>query len=275
MRRWILLGALLGALLLAIGLGFAVPRLSVVRYSILAAGLLLAPGLVELARRRDATAVSTLIAGVVGAPIVVAATWLLAHPQVHVDDAMPWPVQLWIDGERSIVVAPTPATGEPPRLRIAWGKRRLGWSRVGADGPEHEIDTLLDLTGEHLYDPGAAGCYWLEATAYGKASLRDVVHGPLRVDELLHFQRVDVWFGSNAGRRRTSAFSSGDVSIALQRYQTCMELAREGCDAEERDQFVVCETTLRGPSQSTDCFAEALDRCRDQPSGVGGGGPPK
>src|SRR5439155_9996586 len=131
-RRWSLLGALLLAFVVAAGITFAFPRWSLVRYAVLASAACLAPGIVALSARRDRFGVAGLVAGAIASPIVVSGAWLFAHPVLHVDDATDRPMQIWIDGEPSFVVAPTPDRGEPPHVRVPWGPRRLGFSDVGA-----------------------------------------------------------------------------------------------------------------------------------------------
>ena len=273
MRRWWLVGALILAFVVAAGITMAFPRLSLLHYVTLAAVLCVAPGLVGLAGRRDRHAVAASIAGAIGAPPVVAAAWLVAHPVLHVDDATEKPMQIWLDGAPLMIVAPTPDRGEPPHVRVPWGRRRLGWSEVGAHAPTDTTDALIDFSGAYLYTPDAAGCYWIEATSYGDASLHDLPHGPQRVQDVLRFDHVDVWFDDNPTTLHRSLFHRGDVSIAVQRYGRCMELAHEGCDLDARRDYVECLTTLRGPTPSGDCFEKALQACKD--GGDEGGGDEK
>lgn len=261
MRRAILTIALLFACLAAGAIGL-VARTSLLRLVPVVALVCALPGIVELWRKRDRTAVSLLVLGVVLAPLVATLVHLRAHRVVHVDDVLGEPVQIWIDGERSIVVPPTPPSGEPPRIRVPFGRHRLGWSEVGAPYALNEIDAEILLTGEHLYSPGRAGCYWLEVTAYGEGSTHDLDRGPQPVRELLHFERVDVWFGPTPKKVSAPFGIGGDTRVAVQRYGLCMELAAAGCSAEVRDAFVECQTSLRGPGEMNDCVAEAKKRCK-------------
>jgi hypothetical protein len=262
MRRWSIVGALIVAFVVAAGITLAFPRLSLLRYAVLAGAACVAPGLVALAGRRDRHAIAAILAGAIAAPPLIAAAWLVAHPVLHVDDAMDAPMQIWLDDAPLTIVAPTPDRGEPPHVRVPWGRRRLGWSEVGALGPKDTVDAEIDFTGSYLYSPDAAGCYWIEATSYGDASLHDVPHGPQRVEELLRFDRVDVWFDDNPKTSHRSLLHRGDVSVAVQRYGRCMELARAGCDLAARRDYVECVTTLHGPAPDGDCFEKALRTCR-------------
>ena len=262
MRRWWIVGAVVVALVVAAGITLAFPRLSLVRYAVLAFTACVAPGVIALSRRRDRHGVAALVFGVIAAPCVIAAAWLLAHPVLHVDDATDRPMQIWLDDDPLVVVAPTPEHGEPPHVRVPWGRHRLGWSEVGARAPEDEIATSIDFTGAYLVSPEAAGCYWIEATSYGDASLHDVPRGPQRVQALLRFDRVDVWFDDNPTTLHRSLLHRGDVSVAVQRYGKCMELAHAGCDVDDRRDFVECVTTLHGPSPNGDCYEKAMRACK-------------
>jgi hypothetical protein len=262
MRRWSIVGALILALVVAAGITLGFPRLSLTRFAVVACVVCIAPGALALLGRRDRVGVAASIAGVLAAPIVIATSWSIAHPVLHVDDATDRPMQIWIDDEPLVIVAPTPERGEPTRVRVAWGRRRFGWSEVGARAPQDAIDAHVDVTGAYLYSPAAAGCYWIEATSYGDASLRDVPRGPQRVQQLLRFDRVDVWFDVNPATLHRSLLRRGDVSIAVQRYGQCMQLARAGCDVDARRDFVECMTTLHGPSPDGDCYEKAFSACK-------------
>jgi hypothetical protein len=268
MRRGSIVGALILALVVAAAITLAFPRLSLIAYAAIAVLVCASPGAIALVGRRDAIGASASITGLVAAPMVIAVAWLTAHPVLHVDDATDRSMQIWIDDAPLIVVAPTPSSGEPPHVRVPWGRHRIGWSDVGARAPTDVLDAHVDFTGVYLYSPDSAGCYWIEATSYGDASLRDIPRGPQRVQGLLRFDRVDVWFDDNPKTLHRSFFQHSDLSVAVQRYGRCMELAHAGCDVDARRDFVECLTTLHGPAPDGDCYEKALDACK---KGDGGG----
>jgi hypothetical protein len=263
MRRVLLLAALLLAIALSGGVGL-VARTSLPRLVPVVVLVCALPGLVELWRRRDRTAVALLLVGVVIAPIVALAVNARVHRVVHVDNALGMPVQVWLDGKPLAVIAPSSPVDEPERVRIPFGRHRLGWTEVGAPFARHEIDADVAWIGEHLYSPGRAACYWLEVTAYGEGSTHELEHGPQPVRELHQFDRVDVWFGSTPKKVSAPFGIGGDTRVALQRYGLCMALAAAGCSPETRDEFVECQTTLHGPGESVDCFGDAKKRCGNE-----------
>jgi hypothetical protein len=260
MRRLLLSAALLLAVVAAAGVGF-VARTALLRLVPVMVLVCALPGIVEMWRKRDRVALSLLLAGVTLAPLIAIGVHARVHRVVHVDNALGMPVQIWLDGKPLAIISPTPVLGEPQRVRIPYGRHRLGWTEVGAPFARHEIDADLMLFGEHLYAPGRAACYWIEVTAYGKSSTHDLEHGPQPVRELHHFDRVDVWFGSTPKKVSAPLGIGGDTRIAVQRYALCMELAAAGCSAEARDEFIECQTTLHGPGEMVDCFGDAKKRC--------------
>src|SRR5438445_7544315 len=97
-----------------------------------------APGVVSTVSARVKRSIVALVAGLVVGPPVIVGAWSIAHPILRVDDATDAPMQIWIDGAPAMIVAPTSSSGEPPRLRVGWGRHRLGWSPVGATAPADE-----------------------------------------------------------------------------------------------------------------------------------------
>ena len=132
---------------------------------------------------------------------------------------------------------------------------------MGAPYARHEIEAEIAWSGDHLYAPGRAGCYWLEVTAYGEGSTHEIERGPQPIRELHHFERIDVWFGPTPKKVSTPFGIGKDTRVAVQRYALCMELAAAGCSPEARDAFIDCQTTLHGPGEMVDCFGDAKKRC--------------
>lgn len=261
MARWYLAFAIAFAALLVVSIGFSLPTITLARLIAVAAVLGVLPGIFAVIRRRDGASIAGLLVGALVPPAIAVVVHYLTHPVLHVDNATGGALQIWVDGEPVLVTEPTPPEGEPPRVRVPYGHRRLGWSALGATMPDREIEADLALRGEHLYNPRSLACYWLEATAYGDASTHELPHGPQPIDQLYHFERIDVWFGENPKHVRTSSLSRGAFSIALQRYRFCMELAHDGCSPDARDDFVTCLRTLHAASDHVDCYAEARKRC--------------
>ena len=129
----------------------------------------------------------------------------------------------------------------PPSFSIGHGKHALGWSPVGASSPSGTVDADVTVNDAHLYNPERTACYWLQADAYGDATVHGVQHGPQPVKEFYSFDKVDTWFGNNPQEIEVDSHASGGTRVALQRDEDCMELAKKGCDPDSRDKFVTCE----------------------------------
>jgi hypothetical protein len=261
--RW----ALLGAAVLAVGFGTAGRWLPVGLLVVGTAALTLAPGAVAAVRRTRGAA-ELLVVGAALAPVIGVPIYLVTHPVLHVDNANDAPIDVWIDGRRWQTLPPTPATSEPPHLRIPFGPHRLAWSPAGAPAPLHEIDAHIRPFGERIYSPGAAGCYWLAVTSYGDASTHGAPHGPQPIAQLVELDRVDTWFDDAPKEVRTPRILGGALRFALQRNHACMELAAFGCDAGQRAAYVECTRSIEhafeytSPSGKPDCFEEAVRSCR-------------
>jgi len=258
MRR-AMLGSLIATSAVVVVIGLVARKVPMA--GLLAAGvaILALPGV--YAARRDRVAALTLaIASLILAPLLVVPTYVVAHPTLHIDNASDATIDVWIDGVRAATVAPS-GDEEPSHVRLSFGRHRLAWAPRDAPAGLHEIDVYLDPLGDHLYAPGAAGCYWLSVTAYGGASTHGTAHGPLPLTEFHRLDRVDVWFGDTPARVRVPRLARGAVRIALQRWRQCMDLASIGCDQSQRQVYVECVRTIDGRGAGPDCWAEATRAC--------------
>jgi hypothetical protein len=181
--------------------------------------------------------------------------WFTSHPEVHVDNAGPDALQIWLDGEPRLVVPPNTAGVTPPSIYVAYGEHTLGSSKIGAAHADGATQALVRMKDDFLYNPGKTGCYWLVADSYGSATVKGVAHGPQPIQEFYSFDKVDTWFGDNPQSVSVSSGQSGDSRIALQRAKACMELAADGCDDAARNEFVHCEQAA-----SSDAAFEACER---------------
>jgi len=258
MRR-AMLASLIATSAVVIAIGLVARRVPMLALLPAAVTILALPGV--FAAWRDRTAALTVaLVSIVLAPLLVVPTFVVAHPTLHIDNATSTPIDVWIDGQRRITVAPA-GESEPPHLRVSFGKHRLAWAPRGAPAGMHEIDVELGPLDDHLYAPGAAGCYWLSVTAYGGASTHGTDHGPLPLVEFHRFDHVDVWFGDTPARVRAPAIARGALRVAVQRWGQCMELAAIGCDPTQQQVYVECVRTIDGRGTAGDCWAEATRAC--------------
>ncbi len=99
----------------------------------------------EFARRNGVAAVpktrgqgfgtGALLVGILCAPAGAGIAWAFAHPSVHVDNAGPEALQIYVDGSPEIVVQPNVRGVEPPTINVPYGHHRFGASRAGAASP--------------------------------------------------------------------------------------------------------------------------------------------
>jgi hypothetical protein len=197
----------------------------------------------------------TLTFALIAAPLFAAGTWWVAHPQVHIDNAGPEALQIWLDGKKSILVPSNVSGVVPPSIFVPRGKHAFGWSKEGATAPQATVDANVTMNDAHVYNPEETACYWLVADSYGAASVMGVQKGPQPIQEFYSFDKVDTWFGDNPQTISVDNHASGGTRVALQRAKACMYLAEHGCDAEDRDKFIECEKT------STD--DAAFKKCED------------
>jgi hypothetical protein len=197
----------------------------------------------------------TLTFALIAAPLFAGGTWFFAHPQVHIDNAGPDALQIWLDGKKSIVVPSNVNGSPPPSIFVPKGKHVFGWSKEGAAAPEGTADANVTMNDAHVYNPEETACYWLVADSYGSASVMGVQKGPQPIQEFYTFDKVDTWFGDNPQTISVDHSSRGGTRVALQRAKACMYLAEHGCDAADRDKFIECEKA------ATD--DESFKKCED------------
>lgn len=208
-----------------------------------------------MVRRRVGLAVALIC----GAPWLGVPAWLVTHPVVHVDNALGFPIDLWVDGARIGTIPAHDGHGEPPRIRVGLGQHKLGWSPRGAPSATHESDSAITVWGDLLYVPDAAACHWLEVVVYGSGSSHGFEHGPLALGEFHQLDGVDVWMEPRPLRVRLPGFLERSVRVRLERWGACMEL--RGCDLDSRRAYVTCMRSIDGRKGVGDCFGEALRSC--------------
>ena len=253
-----MLGSLIATSAVVVAMTLLARRVPMVGLLAAAVAVLAMPALFAVMRDRSA-ALTVVLAALVLSPLLVVPAYLVAHPTLHIDNTGSAPIDVWIDGKKSLTVAPT-TESEPPHVRVPFGKHRLAWAPIGAPAGMHEIEVELEPFDDHLYAPGAAGCYWLSVTAYGGASTHGTDHGPQPLTEFHRFDRVDVWFGDTPARVRAPRVLGATLRVAVQRWTQCMELAAIGCDPTQQQVYVECVRTIDGRG-SGDCWAEATRAC--------------
>ena len=200
-------------------------------------------------------AAQSLWVALVAAPIGAAGVWFAAHPQVHVDNAGPEALQIWVDGKAKMVVPSNVSGAVPPYMWIPRGKHTFGYSKEGATAPEGTVDANVTMNDAHLYNPEKTACYWLVADSYGAASVAGIARGPQPILEFYSFDKVNTWFGDNPQSVEVDSDSGkkGDTRVALQRAKACMDLAAHGCNEQVRDQFVQCQRAAKDDASFKKC----------------------
>jgi hypothetical protein len=204
---------------------------------------------------------SAIVTVIVGGA-VAAYVGLSSNPPVHFDNATKKPVKIWLDGKPLLSVEPRTGTGVRPDLRIPYGAHVLGWSKPGDDEPRDTAEVTVEWGRDHLFNPAQAGCYFLQATAYGSASTSGLEHGPLPIRPFYVFKSVDNWFQGNPSTVSTKA--SGETRVALLPWASCMELTNRGCPLSARKKAVACSREAwRGGDDAgmKSCMARALAAC--------------
>ncbi len=230
-------------------------------YAPLALVLLVAPGALRLWRTDLREGREAALAGAALAAVIAPTAWIVTHPVVHVDNATGATIQVWVDGARGPLVAPSPSDREPERLRLGYGVHRIGWSLPGEDKAREDTLVRLLPLADHLYNPAGAGCYWIEAAAYGDADVIGTPHGPQRLAQFYRLEHVDAWFSPAPTSVQAPRLLGGARRLALRRYATCMALADLGCGRTLRAAFVVCERAFTGPGEPLNCNALARAAC--------------
>jgi len=167
--------------------------------------------------RSLSSAFVSVATGLVGAPVVALVVWGLTHPQVRIDNAGESALQIWVDGRPAMVVGSSPAGNEPPAIWVPFGKRVLGYSKIGASQPEATTEANIGMLRAHLYNPAKTACYWLVADSYGAASIAGISQGPQPIKDFYSFNKVNTWFGDNPQMVKVKDGQAGDTRVALQR----------------------------------------------------------
>ncbi len=265
-RAWTTLAALGGATLVVVAGGVLASTLPLRLYLLGALAVMSIPAAISAASPRARRPREALLAGAALAGLFAPATWVVMHPLVHVDNATGETIELWIDGARGPLLPPGVEGIEPPRVRVALGMHRFGWSRPNEGAPREETRAEVGAFDEHLYNPAGAGCYWLEAAAYGDAETRGMPRGPQRIAAFYRFDRVDAWFAPLPRSALVAWVLSGTSRLAVRRHRACMALAELGCERSLRAAFVTCERTLNGPGAAPDCATIARAACSTRAS---------
>src|ERR1019366_7571380 len=181
------------------GIALATAALSFVAPGLPGVVLVAAPLLVSVG---FAIAVMTRLAPPAPAPPALGAggalgAWFPSHPERHIDNAGVEPLQIWVDGDPSVVVPPNPGGVVPPSIYVAYGQPTLGESKTGAGHAEGAGEVHVTMRDDFLYNPGKTACYWLVADSYGSAAIKGVAQGPQPVLEFYSFDKVDTWFGDH------------------------------------------------------------------------------
>lgn len=212
-------------------------------------------------KRGHGFGIGALVTGLLVGPVGAGVAWAVAHPSVHVDNATAESIQLWIDGQPSIVVPSNQGGAVPPSVDVSYGSHKFGYSKSGASQPEATVDADVTMHDAHLYNPGKTACYWLDADAYGSATVHGIVQGPQPIKEFYSFDKVDTWFGGNPQSITVQNGNSGGTRVALQRASECMELARANCPVAAREALIDCERGARDDASFDACTAKARASC--------------
>jgi hypothetical protein len=206
--------------------------------------------------RGDRFVVAPLVLGLLFTPAAALGAWEFAHPPFYVDNPTADALQIFVDGSKKDVV---PANSHIP-IDVGHGKHTFGAAKSGAAAPASTVDGVVEVNDAFLYNPGKTGCYFLEAAAYGSASVDGISQGPQPIKEFYHFDHVDNWFTGNPNSIQTK--SKGETRIALLQSQTCTDLARRGCSLQVRETFVICELAATSDDGEETCRLQASAACK-------------
>ncbi len=269
MRPSTLLVGIVAGLSVSAVLAVSFPTLPPLAHFAVSMALTGATGVVSWVRgeaRDSPRAIAAIVGGLGLGTITFGATYLATHPVLHVDNATDRNILVWLDGAPLMVVPPSPPDAEPPHLRVPYGAHRLGHSDPTSTRPARETAAHFRSGGDHLYAPTRAGCYWVEATAYGTATTQSLPHGALPLRDFHALPAIDFWFTDTPAKVREARLRSGTTRLALQRYEPCMMLGALGCDAAAREAFIACAQTMSALEPPKDCFGQAKRRCASEPS---------
>lgn len=210
-----------------------------------------------------------VLPGVGLAGIMAMAIWDGNYREVHIDNAGTSALTIWVDG-KPVLAAPPNGEGKEPSIRLPRGKHTLGWSISSAAAPE-QVETInVDRRTSYLYNPGNTGCYWRSVTMYGMTGGRPTAErwaptefaGPLSIQELYTFDRVDSWFRDPPPiiqDKRENLFR-----VSVHRNPPCMELVARDCPIDVRRRLVSCQARAKTASDVQACSAEADAACKNR-----------
>jgi hypothetical protein len=185
------------------------------------------------------------------------------QPSVHVDNGGSQPLQIWIDGKKSIVAEPKSGNGTRPEIVVPFGNHVFGWSPVGAGAPVGQTTPRkVEVFGDHLLNPDSIACYYLDLSIYGTAKGEGMPDGPVALDDFYTFKHIDNWFSDNP--TSVSSKSSGETRTAVKVVPHCGELAANGCSVDVRRAFMDC--VIKSPSAIEGCVTAAAQSCTLQRS---------
>ncbi|MGZ3475717.1 MAG: hypothetical protein ACXWUG_16695 [Polyangiales bacterium] len=187
---------------------------------------------------------------------------LASNPPVHFDNATKKPKKIWVDGKPLLTVEPMSSGKERPDVRIPYGEHEVGWSSPDEDEPRDKEKITVEWGRDHLYNPAQAGCYFLNATAYGSADTKGLENGPLTIRSFYVFKSVDNWFKGNPSS--VSSKASGETRVALLPWSSCMELTHQGCPLGTRKKAAECSRKAWKAGDDAgmrSCMVHASDTC--------------
>jgi hypothetical protein len=186
------------------------------------------------------------------------------RPEVYVDNEGPKPLQIWVDGKKSIVAPPMhPDFAKRPTIEVPVGKHRFGWSPLGASAPEQTEPVKIEFSGDHLYNPESSACYFLDLSVYGSDKGEGIASGPVALAEFYTFKSVDNWFSENPSS--ISTHGGGGTRIAVHALKMCKDLRDVSCPTPVMKDLMEC---LSGAYAKEDkdgyerCISHAAQSCR-------------
>jgi hypothetical protein len=218
----------------------------------------------NVARRtwRDGFTVTSAILCVLVGSMVAAYVGFASNPSIHFDNATGKMVKIWIDGQVALTVDAQSGPSVRPDARLSYGTHKIGWSKATEDKPRDEEKIDVQWGRDHLYNPAQAGCYFLQATAYGDASTSGLGNGPLPLRSFYVFDDVDNWFQGNPAS--ISSKQSGETRVALLPWASCEALTKENCSVEVRKKAVQCASDAWKKDDEAEvhaCFERAAAQC--------------
>lgn len=175
-----------------------------------------------------------------------------ARPEVCLRNPTDKPLTFFVDGRKEAVVEP----GKHDRANIPYGPHEIGWSETSDTTPRATVDADLSVGSHYLVNPDEAGCFYLEGVAYGTAKLDEKKLGPLPLQTLYVFDKVDFWFEPPPQSIKTK--QSGETRIAVQVYEMCTETMK-ACDKEKVRAALVCEREAKDDDAAAACWERSCE----------------